>query len=425
VKGIGKGSEIPDTKRALAEISAEIGQYNPDTLIVISPHSIMYGDYFHIAPGKEASGGFGRFGADGIRFSVGYDSELAALIGKIAEAGGFPAGFEGESSPELDHGVMVPLAFLGTNRKIVRISLSGLPVREHYRLGVIISEAASALSRKIAVVASGDMSHKLKADGPYGLEPEGAEFDKIMQECARDADFGKLLAVDDKLRGKAAECGYLSFVILAGCLDGMNVKSRVLCYEAPFSVGYLTAAFEGEPKPESPYVRLARENIEEFVKTGRKIKLHDDKQAEALGLPEEMLTKKAGVFVSLKINGSLRGCIGTIMPVEANIAQEILRNSISAATEDPRFEPVREHELGSLTYSVDVLGAPEPIGNIDELDVIRYGVIVTSGYKRGLLLPNLDGVDTVEMQVAIAMQKAGIALSEPYTLERFEVIRYK
>jgi AmmeMemoRadiSam system protein A len=284
------------------------------------------------------------------------------------------------------------------------------------------------------------MSHKLKADGPYGIATEGAEFDEFVQNCAKNSDFLKLLFVDNSLREKAAECGYLSFVILAGCLDGMNVKSdaEILCYEAPFGVGYLTAAFEAAkstesllPKileeqqkrlaqrraKESAYVRLARMNIEEFVKTGKIITLPEH-------LPEEALTERAGVFVSLKTGGNLRGCIGTIMPTQENIAQEILKNSISAASEDPRFEPLEEHELDDLHYSVDVLGVAEPIENTDELDVIRYGVIVTSGCKRGLLLPNLDGVDTVEKQVSIVLQKAGINKNEQYSLERFEVIRY-
>jgi AmmeMemoRadiSam system protein A len=438
VKDVGKGNEIPDTRSALNEISAEIENYNPDTLIIISPHSVRYGDYIHIAPGKSASGSFANFGAGHVKFNIDYDDELSTLIGQTAETGGITAGSLGEKFPELDHGVMVPLAFLGTKRKIVRISLSGLSALEHYRLGIVIRKSAELLSRRIIIIASGDMSHKLKHDGPYGLSPEGAEFDKIMRECAENADFMKLLSINHNLCEKAAECGYMSFVMLAGCLDGMSVKSRVLCYEAPFGVGYLTASFGGETETpsllpllieeaqkkinerranEDIYVKLARLNIEEFVRTGKRIPLPND-------LPQEMLNKQAGVFVSLKINNTLRGCIGTIAPTEANIAQEILKNSISAAAEDPRFEPVCVSELDSITYSVDVLGAPEPIDSPDSLDVIKYGVIVTHGYRRGLLLPNLDGVDTVEQQISITLQKAGINPSEPYTLERFEVIRH-
>ncbi len=169
---------------------------------------------------------------------------------------------------------------------------------------------------------------------------------------------------------------------------------------------------------EDPYVHLARLSLETFVKTGKSAELPDT-------LPEEMLNRQAGVFVSLKKHGHLRGCIGTIGPVTQNIAQEILRNAVSAGTEDPRFPPVTRSELPELVYSVDVLSAPEPIQSIDELDVKRYGVIVTSGHRRGLLLPNLETVDTPQQQVEIALQKAGIRLNQPYSMERFEVVRHK
>ena len=143
------------------------------------------------------------------------------------------------------------------------------------------------------------------------------------------------------------------------------------------------------------------------------------------GLPEEMLKNRAGTFVSLKEGGRLRGCIGTIQGVQTCIAREIIENAISAGVHDPRFPPVMEEELGNLTYSVDVLEEPEEIDSPKFLDVKRYGVIVSKGFRRGLLLPNLEGVDTVEEQIAIARQKAGIREDEEVKLERFEVVRHK
>ena len=143
------------------------------------------------------------------------------------------------------------------------------------------------------------------------------------------------------------------------------------------------------------------------------------------GLPQEMYSNRAGVFVSLKEEGRLRGCIGTIAPVRASIAEEIIENAISAATKDPRFQAVEPEELERLIYSVDVLGETEEISSEAELDVKRYGVVVSRGYKRGLLLPNLDGVDTVDEQVTIAKRKAGIPEdAEDIRLERFEVVRH-
>ena len=137
-----------------------------------------------------------------------------------------------------------------------------------------------------------------------------------------------------------------------------------------------------------------------------------------------MTDRAAGVFVSLHKAGGLRGCIGTIAPTTASIAQEILQNAISAGTRDPRFPRVQPEELAQLEYSVDVLNAPEPITSPDQLDVRRYGVIVSSGSRRGLLLPNLEGVDTISQQIDIARQKAGISPRESYTLQRFEVVRH-
>lgn len=438
IPGVGTGKQIPDTWSAYNEIANEIKKDKPDTIILISPHSILYSDYIHIAPGRTASGDFSAFGAKQVSIKAEYDIELAALIGETAEKEGIRAGHLGEREPMLDHGVMVPLHFIGTDIKIVRISLSGLSLIDHYRFGMCVRQAAKKMSRCITVVASGDMSHKLKQDGPYGFVPEGPEFDAFIRECVRDADFIRLLSIDRSFSECAAECGLRSLVILAGALDGMNVKSRELCYEGPYGVGYLTASFtadgdapsllpsilEAENKKllkrrenEDEYVRLARNNIEMYIKTGKMMELPAD-------LSEEMQKRRAGVFVSIKKDGMLRGCIGTIEATQPNIALEILKNSIDAAIHDPRFDAITEPELSSLTYSVDVLSPAEPIDSLDMLDVKRYGVIVTHGYRRGLLLPNLEGVDSVKDQVSIALQKAGIRENESYSLERFEVVRH-
>ena len=170
-------------------------------------------------------------------------------------------------------------------------------------------------------------------------------------------------------------------------------------------------------KEESAYVKLARETIENYIKQGKKI-------TPPPNLPKEIVNQKAGVFVSLKKFGDLRGCIGTFMPTQENIAQEIIKNAISAAVDDPRFSPVNASELEDLSISVDVLTAPEEVKDISQLDPKKYGVIVSSGYKKGLLLPDLEGVDTVEYQIDIVKRKAGIYPGEKVKLYRFEVKRY-
>jgi hypothetical protein len=164
-------------------------------------------------------------------------------------------------------------------------------------------------------------------------------------------------------------------------------------------------------------VKLAKETIEEYTRTGNKI--------TPPSTPGIDMSEKAGVFVSLKKHGELRGCIGTFQPTTDNIANEIIQNAVSAATQDPRFSPVTEDELGDIDYSVDVLSAPEKVAGKEDLDPGKYGVIVKSGELKGLLLPDLEGVDTVDKQVSIAAMKAGIAGSEDIELYRFEVKRYK
>lgn len=166
------------------------------------------------------------------------------------------------------------------------------------------------------------------------------------------------------------------------------------------------------------FVELAKKAIEEYVKNGNVLECPKE-------IPPEM-QKRAGVFVSLKKHGELRGCIGTFLPCEENIYKEIVRNAIAAATEDPRFYPVQEDELNDITYSVDVLSEPEKVKDISELDPKRYGIIVAKGHRKGLLLPDLDGVDTVEEQLTITKMKAGIDPSDKEVeIFKFTVERYK
>ncbi|MCX5999165.1 MAG: AmmeMemoRadiSam system protein A [Chloroflexi bacterium] len=164
-----------------------------------------------------------------------------------------------------------------------------------------------------------------------------------------------------------------------------------------------------------PLVRLAKETVESYVRHG--------KVPEVRELTPEM-KNQAGVFVSIKKHGELRGCIGTFEPARANVAEEIVANAVSSATRDPRFPPVSSFELDDLSYSVDVLTRPEPVSGPSQLDPRKYGAIVESGRRKGLLLPDLEGVDTVEEQIDICRQKAGILPHEPIRLYRFEVQRY-
>lgn len=168
---------------------------------------------------------------------------------------------------------------------------------------------------------------------------------------------------------------------------------------------------------ESVPVSLAWKSLRHFLEHGKMIKVPAEE------IPPE-LADRAGAFVSLKKHGQLRGCIGTILPTQENAAQEIIRNAVSAATEDPRFSRVSFSELGEIEISVDILGTPERVDSMEKLDPKRYGVIVRRGNRSGVLLPDLEGVDSVACQISIACQKAGIYPDEPFDLYRFEVTRY-
>ena len=445
VPDIGRGSEaqVADTTAAYERAADEIASLAPETIIITSPHSIMYADYFHISPGKSARGSFAGFRAPGVRFNEEYDTELVKEICRLADKEDFPAGTMGERDKDLDHGTMVPLWFIRNKYKggkIVRIGLSGLPLIDHYRLGMIIREAVESTGRRTVLVASGDLSHKLQDYGPYGYTPEGPEYDERIMDVMGRAAFGELLDFDSTFCDKAAECGHRSFVIMGGAFDGTAVRAEKLSHQDVTGVGYGICTFypEGADKSRNfldrkmeeieDELRSKREQSDEYVKLARNAVEAYVLRREVLdvpaGLPDEMLSTQAGAFVSIHEHGELRGCIGTISPTRSSVAEEIIGNAISASTRDPRFPAIKPDELPWLDINVDVLGEPEDIDSEDELDVKRYGVIVSCGHRRGLLLPDLDGIDTPRQQVEIAMKKGGIHKFEKYKLQRFEVIRH-
>ena len=453
--GRGKEQEIQNTIDAYHKATQELAALRPETILLLSPHQTMYADYFHISPGRSARGDFGQFGAKQVCMEVSYDTEFVTYLGGIAGSHNLHAGTLGEREKKLDHGTMVPLWFVNqyyTEYRLVRIGLSGFPLTAHYRLGQCIREVAEMLGKNAVIIASGDLSHRLKEDGPYGYRKEGPQYDARIMDVMERGAFGELFSFSESFCETAAECGHRSFTIMAGAFDRTSLDVERLSYEGPFGVGYgictfhvrgmergrsienapstdetrnFLEQFEAREKKrlcvqqakEDPYVKLARHTIETWLRTGELPRVPEE-------LPGELYSRRAGAFVSLKEDGRLRGCIGTTRAVQGSLAEEIMHNAVSACSQDPRFSPVELWEAERLTITVDVLGDTQRISSPDELDVKRYGVIVTKGGRRGLLLPNLEGVDTVEQQIAIAKQKAGISEQEKVALERFEVVRH-
>lgn len=322
---------------------------------------------------------------------------------------------EDAAAHQYEHSVEVQLPFLQYLKPDIKI----VPVVVGYESRDIVTafgrEIAAVLKetgREAVIIASGDMTHH---------EPEASARRKDNQAIEAILDLDAETLLERVARLDISMCGHATAACLIAAVRELgDARPELVEYttSGPATgdyrsvVGYAGIII----KKAEPLTALARRAVEAYVRRGETVKPKDIIKA---------MREQAGVFVSIHQRGELRGCIGTISPSQPNIAAEIVANARSAATRDPRFEAVTPEELDSLDYKVDVLGNPEPVSGEDELDPRKYGVIVTSGYRRGLLLPDLEGVDTVAEQIDICRMKAGIGPDEPVALERFEVIRYE
>jgi len=426
---------------ALARARDALRAFDPHTVVIMSPHAPAAADVFLVDGSAVFSGTLSQF-RDTTPYAWPGDPSFAdALLGHLAKES-IPA-LRRSAEPRLragwlDHATIVPLSFLDPDqgRRLVILSLSYLPLSVHRDLGRAVRATADEIGGRVAFIASGDCSHRLTPDAPAGYSPRGAEFDAWLCDTVRDGYLAELPAVDPILDEEAGECGLRSFIALGGFAGDDPVATRLLAYEGPWGVGYLTAlvgdsalAADGEPwtgelsgrkggmagTSESEIVQLARRTIESYVREHR--------MEEPATLAGAEYPARAGAFVSLHRGGDLRGCIGTIAPTSDTLAEEVVHNAIEAATRDPRFPPLTEPELADLDIGVDVLHAPESC-SVADLDPEHFGVIVSNGWRRGLLLPDLEGVDDVATQVSIAMRKGGIAPTENCEIERFKVDRY-
>ena len=317
-----------------------------------------------------------------------------------------------------EHSIEVQLPFLQYIKpdiKLVPIVIAQGDTEDYVKIGKAIAAAVKKTGKKALVLASGDMTH-------YEPQATAEAQDKKAIEAILKLDTAELTS--RYLRDSISMCAYAPVMVMLAAAKELGARQAELVRyrtsgdaSGDFSsvVGYAGIIVSGGGKKRSALVELAWQAVES--------KVRENKIYRPAKITKEM-EDQAGVFVSLKKKGRLRGCIGTFLPCQDNIAQEIVVNAISAATADPRFPPVSIDELDELKYSVDVLTPPQKIEDTKELDVKKYGVIVETDFKKGLLLPDLEGVDTVEEQLSIAAQKAGIRSDEPYIIYRFEVKRH-
>ena len=433
-------AEVRNSIDAMADLTERVIASGAETLILISPHAPLEPNAFVAYDGPHLHADFANFRAPTATVHAQLDDELLTEITRTAAEQNLAtmriAGFD------LDHGTAVPLYFLqryGWNGRVVALGYSFLSSEDHLRFGNCVRQAIDRLGRPVAFIASGDLSHRLKLDAPAGYNPQAHLFDEEVVDAIRSCSTRRIVDIDQELRRLAGECGYRSMLVAVGVAHGLEPSCEVISYEAPFGVGYLVAQLLAVKEVKSlppasaggltiqaatgdlagtELPALARQVVETYVISGEII--------PASERPSETLSQRAGCFVSIKTRaGELRGCIGTIDPEKDTLAEEVIINAISAATRDPRFTPVREDELSGLKYSVDVLSQPEP-ARLEDLDPRVYGVIVEdeTGVRRGLLLPNLEGVDTAETQIEIASRKAGIPEKSKIKIWRFRADRY-
>ncbi len=445
--GNGEEQKAQNTIEGMHKIAESIASIKPKTIAVVTPHGNVFSDALCINTLDKLSGDFSKFRHKEIKFEFECDKPKAHKMCKELIANGIiclalnhDTTKEYNISEHLDHGALVPLYFITqkySDFNLVHISIGFLSKTEMYEAGRIISEV---LDESDVLLISGDLSHKLSDSGPYEYDKMGPVYDKYIVDALKNKRYIDIIDIDPHMLEHAGQCAQKPLELMIGALEGYDSEVEVYSYEGPYGVGYATAHiirkekiefsvlheymkrktenYSSAKKHDNEYVALAYKTIHEYVNNGIKINPPKD-------LSREFYHSKSGVFVSIKKEGRLRGCIGTTQPTRENIAQEIIANAISAAVRDPRFNPIAPHELSDLTISVDVLFPAEDIKSKDELDVKEYGVIVSSGFKRGLLLPNLEGVNTVDYQVEIALEKAGIDPSENYKMQRFKVVRHK
>lgn len=445
-------------------LARKVAQLKPETIIFITPHGNSFSNGTCILDSQELEGNFGDFSHPELRFKKKVNRSLSKQIYEQFEEQGKICVLLDEGLaksyhvlPKLDHGVMVPMYFIDQEYKdyqMVHITPGQTPLEENYLLGKAIKKVMELQEQnhpsKVLLLCSGDLSHALSDDGPYVYHESGPYFDEKIKEIIEKNDPLEFFRLNKKRIQEASQCGLRSFVMGFGYVDGLYTNTKVVSYEGPFGVGYLTGFIESSEvitgsdekensvlptifdyleeeyerriAKEDDFIRLARKSIETYVRTGRKLDIDEAEfSADFLRVAKEM---RKGVFVSIHKDEQLRGCIGTIEASNSCLLEEILYNSISACSHDPRFHPVEEEELRDLVINVDILEEAEPIDSYTQLDPKKYGVIVTQGYKRGLLLPNLPDILDVHMQLDIAKQKAGITGGK-VELARFEVTRHE
>jgi len=418
--GQGREKEASKTIDAMEALARSISDFAPENIFLLTPHS-DYTNGLCILSAEQYRGDLSMFGHQEVFLSFQGNRKMAESIRGILASGEIPVNIFFNEEIFLDHASLIPLYFLSRywdkKPNIIVANPIGLSPQEALAAGKLLANVDTGTS--LGMIASGDLSHRLTPDAPAGFHKDGAVFDHLLVQSLKENNPDIIMHADKGIFVNAGECGLKSALFFMGCAE--KGKIDVLSYEGPFGVGYCVAKSDKIQgvQDKDQYVAIAKSAITSYLK---RLPLHKSTSPKGSAT---LLDKPGACFVSLKDkNGRLRGCIGTVSPQQETLAYEIEINAISAATRDPRFPPVTLAELEGLAASVDILTEPEKIENEDGLDVKKYGIIVEKGHRRGVLLPDLEGVTCVEQQIRIAALKAGISDLNGSVIYRFQVERH-
>jgi AmmeMemoRadiSam system protein A len=413
--GGAESHRVRATAVAMRELDRILAPARAPLAIVISPHSPSSMTSLPVRRSAHVSGDLARFRAPQVRVEADVDLELATSLVDDGRRAGFALTWAEDS--ELDHGVVVPLTLLPqtmSQKRCLFLGVSGWPLDRFIAFGAWLQHWLH--DRAAILIASGDLSHRLTPDAPYGFRPQGPVFDRTVIDALRGQGWQQIDSLDPDLVEEAGECGLRPLGILLGAARAAGLTSEVLSYEGPFGVGYPVVAFTAS-RVSLDIQDLGRRAIETYLRSRQLIDPPEP-------IPIEWQAPSAA-FVTLRKNGEMRGCVGSTRPTEATAAHELIRYAIASAVRDPRFDPVRLDEVPLLTLKVQLLDPAERIADVSRLDPRTYGIIVRRGDRQGLLLPGIEEIVTPEQQLKAACQKAGIDPHAPLQLERFRTRTYE
>ncbi len=420
-------SPVAASQHAMRTAATLLLRHRPDGIVLISPHSPRRSRAFGIWTDSRVSGSLACFNAPHAEINLPLDLAMARAI--ALEAGARNLETWSISSHPLDHGALVPLWFLaeaGWDGPTVVLSLHFSKYDGIVLFGEAIAAAADALSHRIAIVASGDMSHSHACRPAGGDHPRANSFDEAFLTLVGSGDYRALRHIPESLRETASEDAIDPTLIATAAAGWRSNGHKLLCYEAPLGVGYGTALLFSESSlPDADAVSFGKSGGRLLPSIAR----HAIESAVAGSVEpppppfDDYTSEKHGVFVALrKRDGSLRGFAGSPEPVTPNIVFEVWRNARLAAKSDARFHPVSADEVAGLLLEVSVVHSIEKVSSPEELDPAVYGVVVSTGDgRKGLLLPGSKAITTVDDQLRLARQKGSIQPGEPATVLRFQV----